>query len=135
MDLEDTGYVARIRFLIRDRDAKYPALIDDVLGSGGIATVLTGVRMSRMNSIIERWVKTLRAQLLDRTLIWNQAHLRHALREYERHYNEHRTHRSLATAAPLRARPQALEPAQIERLTVGRRDRLGGVIHEYRYAA
>ena len=135
MDLEDTGYVARIRFLIRDRDAKYPALIEDVLGSAGIATVLTGVRMSRMNSIIERWVKSLRVELLDRTLIWNQAHLRRALREYERHYNEHRTHRSLAAAAPLRARPQPLEPAQIERLTIGRRDRLGGVIHEYRYAA
>ena len=96
MDLEDTGYVARIRSLIRDQDAKYPALIDDVLGSSGIATVPTGVRMPRMNSITERWVKTLRAELLDRTLIWNQVHLRRALREYERHYNEHRTHRSLA---------------------------------------
>ena len=135
MDLEDTGYLARIRFLIRDRDAKYPALIDKILGSAGIATVLTGVRMPRMNSIIERWVKTLRAELLDRTLIWNQTHLRHALREYERHYNEHRTHRSLAAAAPLRARPQPLEPGQIERLTIDRQDRLGGVIHEYRHAA
>ncbi|WP_330275942.1 helix-turn-helix domain-containing protein [Lentzea sp. NBC_00516] len=54
MDLEDTGYAARIRFLIRDRDAKYPALIDDVIGSAGIETVLTGVRMPRMNSIMER---------------------------------------------------------------------------------
>ncbi|RAS57882.1 integrase-like protein [Lentzea atacamensis] len=127
MDLEDSGYVARIKFVIRDRDAKYPALIDDILGSAGIATVLTGVRMPRMNSIIERWVKTLRAELLDRTLIWNQAHLRRALREYERHYNEHRTHRSLAAAAPLRAQPQPLEPAQIERLTIDRHDCLGGV--------
>ena len=135
MDLEDTGYVARIRFLIRDRDAKYPALIDAVLGSAGIAAVLTGVRMPRMNSIIERWVKTLRAELLDRTLIWNQAHLRHALREYERHYNEHRTHRSLAAAAPLRAQLQPLGPDRIERLEVLRRDRLGGVLHEYRHAA
>ncbi|RDI31795.1 integrase-like protein [Lentzea flaviverrucosa] len=88
-----------------------------------------------MNSIVERWVKTLRAELLDRTLIWNHIHLRHALREYERHCNEHRTHRSLAVAAPLRARPQPLEPAQIARLTIDRQDRLGGVIHEYRYAA
>ena len=47
-----------------------------------------------------RWVKTLRAELLDRTLIWNETHLRHALREYERHYNLHRTNRSLAAAAP-----------------------------------
>jgi transposase InsO family protein len=135
MDLEDTRHLARIRFLIRDRDAKYPALIDKILTDAGITTVLTGVRMPRMNAITERWVKTLRAELLNRTLIWNQPHLRHALREYERHYNQHRTHRSLAAAAPLRARPQPLEPDQIERLTVRQQDRLGGVIHEYRHAA
>ncbi|MET8759539.1 integrase core domain-containing protein [Lentzea sp. NPDC004782] len=97
--------------------------------------MLTGVGMPRMNAIMERWVRTLRAELLDRTLIWNQVHLRHALREYERPYNEHRTHRSLAAAAPLRARPQPREPDQIERLTIDRQDRLGGVIHEYRHAA
>ncbi|SES36072.1 Integrase core domain-containing protein [Lentzea xinjiangensis] len=135
MDLEDTGHLAQIKFLIRDRDAKYPALIDKILGAVGITTVPTGLRMPRMNSITERWVRTLRTELLDRTLIWNQTHLRHALREYERHYNGHRTHRSLAAAAPLRARPRPLEPDQIERLTVDRRDHLGGVIHEYHRAA
>ncbi|WP_245778375.1 integrase core domain-containing protein [Lentzea xinjiangensis] len=87
-----------------------------------------------MNSIIGRWVKTVRGEPLDRTLIWNQTHLHHVLREYERHYNGHRTHRSLAAAAPLRARPQPLEPDQIKRLTVDRCDRLGGVIHEYHRA-
>jgi transposase InsO family protein len=110
-------------------------LIDEILGSAGIAAVLTGVRMPRMNSITERWVKTLRAELLDRTLIWNQTHLQHALREYERHCNEHRTHRSLAGAAPLRTLPQPLKPGQIEGLTVDRQNRLGGVIHEYHHAA
>ncbi|GAA3434079.1 integrase [Kutzneria kofuensis] len=84
MDLEDAGSLARIRFLLRDRDAKYPALIDEILGEVGITTVLTGVRMPRMNAITERWVKTLRAEPLDRVLIWNEPHLRQALREYER---------------------------------------------------
>ncbi|TCO61888.1 integrase core domain-containing protein [Actinocrispum wychmicini] len=135
MDLEDAGHLVRVRFLVRDRDAKYPALIDEILSGAGVATVLTGVRMPRMNAIIERWVRTLRAELLDRMLMWNEAHLRHALREYERHYNLHRTHRSLAAAAPLRALPLVLEPGQIERLTVHRRDRLGGILHEYQRAA
>jgi transposase InsO family protein len=71
MDLEDAGSLARLRFLIRDRDGKYPALIDEILGGAGIATILTGVRVPRMNAIMERWVKTLRGELLDRTLIWN----------------------------------------------------------------
>ncbi len=135
MDLEHAGSPARIRFLIRDRDAKHPALIDKILSAAGITTVLTGIRMPRMNAITERSAKTLRTELLDRTLIWNQTHLRHTLREYERHYNQHRTHRSLAAAAPLRARPQPCEPDRIERLAIRRRDRLGGVLHEYRHAA
>ena len=135
MDLEDTGSLTRVKFLIRDRDGKYPALIDEILADAGITTVLTGVRTPRMNSIMERWVKTLRVELLDRMLIWNQTHLRHALREYQRHYNLHRTHRSLAAAAPLRARPEALDAERIGRLTVRRQDRLGGVLHEYRPAA
>jgi transposase len=101
MDLEDTGNLTLVRFLIRDRDAKYPTLLDKIISDAGISTVLTGVRTPRMNAITERWAKTLRTELLDRTLIWNQTHLRHALREYERHYNQHRTHRSLAAATPL----------------------------------
>jgi transposase InsO family protein len=134
MDLEDNGNLLQVRFLIRDRDAKYPALIDEILSNAGTTTVLTGVRMPRMNAITERWVKTLRAELLDRMLIWNETHLWHALRAYEQHYNTHRTHRSLA-AAPLQALPQALEPDRIRRLAIRRHNRLGGIIHEYRHVA
>lgn len=130
MDLETAGSLA-----LRDRDAKYPTLINTTLSDAGITMVLTGVRMPRMNAITERWVKTLRTELLDRSPIWNETHLRHALGEYERHYNLHRTHRSLAAAAPLRARPQPLEPDRIERLVIRRQDRLGGVLHEYRNVA
>jgi hypothetical protein len=135
MDLEGTGRLAQVKFLIRDRDGKYPALINEILADARITTVLTGVRTPRMNSIMERWVKTLRTELLDRMLIWNEAHLRHALHEYQRHYNLHRTHRSLTAAAPLRALPEALEAERIDHLAVHRRDRLGGVIHEYRPTA
>ncbi|MEV6823443.1 integrase core domain-containing protein [Amycolatopsis sp. NPDC051102] len=102
MDLADAGHGAQVRFLIRDRNAKYPALIDEILRDAKIATVRTGVRMPRMNAILERWVKTLRAELLDRTLIWNETRLRHALRAYERHYNQHRTHRG-TPASPVAA--------------------------------
>ncbi|MFE2090693.1 integrase core domain-containing protein [Streptomyces sp. NPDC059460] len=135
MDLEDAGQLAAIKFLIRDRDAKYPALIDEILNNAGVRTVLTAVQTPRMNSITERWVRTCRRELLDRTLIWNETHLRHALREFEQHYNQHRTHRTLQSAAPLRAVPQPLADDRIEHLNVRRRDRLGGVIHEYRHAA
>ncbi|MFI0487067.1 hypothetical protein ACH34T_41210, partial [Actinomadura sp. 9N215] len=85
MDLEDAG--CRARFLIRDRDGKFPILFDAVLADAGIRVVLTGVRMPRMNAVMERWVQTCRRELLDRTLVWNQRHLLHALREFETFYN------------------------------------------------
>ena len=81
MDLEDAG--CRVRFLIRDRDRKFAGPFDVILADAGIDVVLSGVRMPRMNSIMERWVQTCQRELLDRTLIWNQSHLLHALREFE----------------------------------------------------
>ncbi|MGI5246059.1 hypothetical protein [Dactylosporangium sp. CA-139066] len=80
MDLEDAGW--RVKDLIRDRDGKFPALFDAVLKDAGVEIVLSGIRMPRMNAIMERWVQTCRRELLDRMLIWSQRHLLHALHEY-----------------------------------------------------
>jgi transposase InsO family protein len=82
MDLEDTG--CQVKYLIRDRDGQYPALFDQVLADAGIDVVLSGVRIPRMNSIMERWIQACRHELLDRALIFNQAQLLHALRESRR---------------------------------------------------
>jgi putative transposase len=134
MDLEVSG--ARARFLIRDRDGKFPGLFDVVLHDAGLKVVLNGVQMPRMNSIMERWVQACRHELLDRTLIWNQRHLLHALREFEHFYNQHRPHRTLADAAPLCPLPGPItDPERIAHFNVRRRDRLGGALHEYRHAA
>ena len=134
MDLEDAG--SRARFLIRDRDGKYPSLFNTVLKDAGIEVVLSGVQMPRMNSIMERWVQTCRHEMLDRTLIWNQRHLLHALREFEHFYNDHRPHRALRAAAPLRPLPEPItDPERIAQLDIRRQDRLGGTLHEYRRSA
>jgi transposase InsO family protein len=134
MDLGDAG--CRARFLIRDRDGKFPGLFDVILADAGIDVVLSGVRMPRMNSIMERWVQTCQRELLDRTLIWNQSHLLHALREFEQFYNGHRPHQGIANARPLQPLPVPLvAPDQIASLDIRRHDRLGGVLHEYQHAA
>jgi len=134
MDPEDSG--CRARFLIRDRDGKSPDPFDAIIADAGIEIVLSGIRMPRMNSIMERWVQTCRHELLDRTLIWNQAHLLHALREFEHFYNEHRPHQGIANARPLQPLPVPLtDPGHITHLDVRRRDRLGGTLHEYEHAA
>ena len=63
MDLHDTS--CQVKYLIRDRDAKYPPLFDAILADAGIRIVLSGVRVPRMNSITRRWVPTCRRELLD----------------------------------------------------------------------
>jgi putative transposase len=112
MDLEDAG--SRARFLIRDRDGKFPALFDAVLKDAGIAVVLSGIQMPRMNAVMERWVLTCRRELLDRTLIWNQRHLLYALREFEQFYNCHRPHQGIANARPLQALPPPPPPTDVD---------------------
>ena len=134
IDLDDAG--CQVKYLIRDRDAKYPALFDAILADIGITVVLSDDRIPRMNSIMERWIQACRHELLDRTLIWNQTHLLHALREYERHHNRHRPHRGIANARPLHPLPEPITDADmITHLHIRRRDHLGGLLHEYEHAA
>ncbi|MGP3942630.1 integrase [Streptomyces sp. 6N106] len=81
-------------------------------------------------------MQTCRRELLDRTLIWNHRHLLYALRELEQFYNGHRPHQGIANARPLNPLPPAVaDPEKITRLNIRRRDRLGGVLREYRHAA
>jgi transposase InsO family protein len=134
MDLQDVGSTAR--YPIRDRDGKYPALFNAILADAGITVVRSGVQVPRMNAIMERWVRTCRHELLDRTLIWNQRHLLHALREYEAFYNAHRPHQGIVNARPLRPLPQPItDPDRLAHLNTRRRDRLGGILHKYEHAA
>lgn len=134
MDLQDAG--CRVRYLIRDRDGKYPALFDAVLADAGIAVLLSGARMPRMNEVMERWMRTCRRELLDRTLILNQRHLLHALREYETFHNERRPHQGIANARPLAPPPEPItDPDRLAHLNIHRHDRLGGVLRQYDHAA
>jgi putative transposase len=134
MDLGDR--VADFRFLVRDRTGQFTASFDAVLADAGIEAVKIPPRCPVANAIMERWVQTCHRELLDRTLIWNQAHLLHALREFEQFYNSHRPHQGIANARPLRALPSPIpEPDSATRLDVRRRDRLGGILHEYLHAA
>jgi len=131
MDLEDSG--ARVKFVIHDRDASFTAAFDEVFRAAGTRIIRSAIQAPRMNSIMERWIGSCRREVLDRTLIWNQRHLMTVLREYEDFYNTHRPHRTLKQAAPLRPLPDGL--ADLNQIRVQRRDRAGGVIHEYRLVA
>jgi putative transposase len=130
MDLGEQAH--QVKFMIRDRGSNFTSAFDAILADAGIRTVLCSVRTPRMNAIAERWIGGCRRELLDRALIWNQTHLRRILREYETHHNQHRPHRSLSGAAPLKPLPQ---PVDLEQDRIRRQARVGGLINEYRLVA
>jgi hypothetical protein len=130
MDLDEQTH--RVKFLIRDRGSNFTAAFDAVLADVGIRTVLCNIQTPRMNAITERWIGGCRRELLDRTLVWNQAHLRQILRQYETHHNQHRPHRSLSGAAPLKPLP---EPVDLDQYRVRRQAHVSGMINEYRLVA
>jgi len=130
MRLEDR--LGRFRFLIRDRDTKFTAAFDAVFTAEGLKVLRTPVRAPRANAFAERWVGTVRREALDRMLILGCRHLQAVLAEYVDHYNDHRPHRALGQAPPL---GPAEPPIVVTTRRVRRRDRLGGLIHEYAQAA
>jgi putative transposase len=95
------GRTARFRFLLRDRDTKFTAAFDAVFAAAGIDVLTRSVRAPRANAYAERWVGTVRRELLDRMLIFGRRHLQAVLTEYADHYNTHRPHRSVGQRPPL----------------------------------
>jgi transposase InsO family protein len=122
------------RFLIRDRDSKFSRAFDEVFRSEGVEIIRTPFRAPQANAFAERWVGTVRRDCLDWLLISSRRQLEHVLRVYVDHYNTHRPHRALGLTPPMPGpRPRRVDsnpPGQLHR-----RDRLGGLIHEYTRAA
>jgi len=116
----------------RDRDQKFTRSFDEVFKTEGAKVILTPVRSPKANAFAERWVRTVRAELLDWTLVLGRRHLDRVLATYVEHYNAHRPHRGLDLASPNASfrRPSAARTEDIRR-----REVLSGLIHEYHAAA
>jgi transposase InsO family protein len=125
---DDHGF----RFLVRDGAGQFTRSFDAVFAGSGITAIRIPPRAPQANAFAERWVRTLRHELLDRTIIWNERQLRRLLEEYLEHYNAHRPHRSLCQRSPSdRDDVTAIGPGQ----PIRRHTTCGGLINEYRHAA
>jgi putative transposase len=91
---------AGVRYLIRDHDSKFTRSFDAVFGSEGLRVILSPVRAPKANAFAERWVRTVRAEILDWTLVLSRRHLDRLLARYALHYNSHRPHRGIALSRP-----------------------------------
>lgn len=128
--LEDRAVPLRV--LIRDRDCKYTGPFDEIFRSEGAQVILTPIQAPKANAFAERWVKTVRTEVLDWTLVLGRQHLDRILRTYVDHYNRERPHRGLGLQAPdgrVVMKP-SLNVSEVER-----RNLLGGLIHEYHRVA
>jgi len=127
------GALERTTVLIHDRDSKYSGPFDEVFQTEGVEVVRTPFRTPRANAFAERWVRTVRSECLDWTLVRGRRHLKRALKTYVEHYTQARPHRGLDLDAP--EGPGSTETASSQLPSVRRRDLLGGLIHEYEVAA
>jgi transposase InsO family protein len=128
--LEDQGKA--LRFLVRDRDAKFVGPFDEVLRSVGARVIKTPVRAPQANAVAERFVRTARTECLDWLLIRDERHLERVLREFVAHYNCERPHRGIDLEVPV---PYVTEHRFNGVGNIRRLDRLGGLVHEYHVAA
>ena len=119
------------RFLIRDGAGQFTRSFDAALAGSGITAIRTP-RSPQANAYAERWVRTLRHELLDRTIIWNEHQLQQLLAEYREHYNSHRPHRGLHQRAPNDT--EAVTPIGIDQ-PIKRHPTRAGLINQYRTAA
>jgi putative transposase len=114
-----------IRFLIRDHDKKFTEAFDTVFRFEGIDVIPTPVRAPNANAFMERWIRSVRGERLDKLLIINQTHLRRAMGDYVEFFSTARPHQGLEQRIPFpKASGQGHGPVRC-------RNVLGGIIHDY----
>lgn len=114
----------QMRFLIRDRDAKFSSSFDAIFQSENIDVIQTPFQAPKANAFAERGVRSIRNECLDKIIIINQIHLRHVMLEYIDYYNTQRPHQGISQKTPIPL------PSQTDGI-IRYKNVLGGVIHSY----
>jgi len=124
-DVSD-GFLVNSRYLIMDRDTKYTKAFRDSLDQEGVKPVRCPVRAPNCNAFAERFVRSIKDECLDRMILFGEASLRRALREYVAHYHSERNHQGVGN--------RLLDPPGKVVLIndpIHCRERLGGMLNIY----
>lgn len=122
----------KVRFLIRDRHAKFARSFDEVFRTEGVHVIKTPIRAPNANAFAGRLIRTIRAEATDRALVLGPLHLDRLLRSFAAHYNAHQPHRGIDLQSPdtIGTVPEIARIADVRRRRV-----VGGLINEYRARA
>ena len=112
------------RYLIRDRDNVFGAVVTRRLRAMGIRDKPIAPASPWQNACAERLIGSIRRECVDHLIVLGEAHLRRILQSYARYYNEIRTHRSLNKDAPISRTVQRIGIVKSHAI-------LGGLHHHY----
>ncbi|WP_218034615.1 integrase core domain-containing protein [Acrocarpospora corrugata] len=124
-----------LKFLIRDRAGQFTGAFDAVFADAGLRVLKSPAQAPKANAHCERIIGTLRCEVFDRMLIFNEHHLRRTLNRYLEHYNTARPHRGIGQLSPSQAETGPPTPIDLANRRVHRRAILGGLINEYQIAS
>ena len=119
------------RRVLFDNDSKFGSEVLQFLASSALKPMRTSVRSPWQNGVAERWVGSVRHELLDHIIPLNESHLRWLGREYLAYYHQDRTHIDLNKNTPAKRVVESCSHLQ-SRIVSG--SRIGGLHHRYRWS-
>ncbi len=127
LTMDEWGVLKPWQYLIRDRDTKFCAMFKQILDNANVNRVALPPRSPWLNSVAERWVKSVKDEALSRVILFGESSLRHVLSEYVEHYHAERCHQGLGNVIPFPSDP----PANDREGPIECRERLGGLLKYY----
>jgi len=125
--MADWGFLEPGQYLIHDRDGKYCPAFQHLIDEAGITRVPLPPRSPNLNAYAERWVRSVKEACLSRLILFGEASLRHAIREYVAHYHHERNHQGKGNVLLFPPSRQARAYAS----PIDCRERLGGLLKYY----
>jgi putative transposase len=129
--METWGFLKPDQYLIHDRDGKYCPAFQKMLDAAGVNRVLLPPHSPNLNAYAERWVRSVKSEVLSKLILFGERSFRHALTQYTSHFHEERPHQGIGNVIPFPSRP----PANDREYAIHCHERLGGLLKFYHHEA